>query len=169
MLLCLRLKVIWSYLFLMHIILYDRPMQDRIKALRFLHFHKPVISVDNTILRCLIKTLIPKYENNVWSIKIRATHNLSLWLYEYFWIILLNGHLVVYFKGLGMRNLQYEMRVWQKSHNKVTKTVYLWFEILWIRRYLYKLNISFHDAAFNKWEIRFKLISANIALKSCFC
>ena len=26
---------------------------------------------------------------NVWSIKIRTTHNLSLWLYEYFWIILL--------------------------------------------------------------------------------
>ena len=31
---------------------------------------------------------------NVWSIKIRTTHNLSLWLYEYFGIILLYGHLV---------------------------------------------------------------------------
>ena len=31
---------------------------------------------------------------NVWLIKIRTTHNLSLWLYEYFWIILLCGHLV---------------------------------------------------------------------------
>ena len=31
---------------------------------------------------------------------------------------------ILHFKGLGMRNLQYEM----KSHNKVTKTVYVWFE-----------------------------------------
>ena len=31
-----------------------------------------------------------------------------------------------------MRNLQYEMRICQKSH-KVTKTVYVWFEFLWIR------------------------------------
>ena len=36
------------------------------------------------------------YLNNVWSIKIRTTHNLSLWLYEYFWIILLYGHLVYF-------------------------------------------------------------------------
>ena len=34
--------------------------------------------------------------NNVWFIKIRTTHNLSLWLYEYFWIILLYGHLVYF-------------------------------------------------------------------------
>ena len=33
---------------------------------------------------------------NVWSIKIRTTHNLSLWLYEYFWIILSYGHLVYF-------------------------------------------------------------------------
>ena len=33
-----------------------------------------------------------------------------------------------------MRNLQYEMRICQKSHNNVTKTVYVWFEFLWIRR-----------------------------------
>jgi hypothetical protein len=36
------------------------------------------------------------------------------------------------FKGLGMRNLQYEMRICQKSHIKVT--VYVWFKFLWIRR-----------------------------------
>ena len=30
---------------------------------------------------------------NVWSIKIRTTHNWLLWLYEYFWIIFLYGHL----------------------------------------------------------------------------
>jgi hypothetical protein len=35
-----------------------------------------------------------------------------------------------------MRNLQYEMRICQKSHNKVTKTVHVWFEFLWIRRYV---------------------------------
>ena len=30
------------------------------------------------------------------NIKIRTTNNLSLWLYEYFWIILLYGHLVYF-------------------------------------------------------------------------
>ena len=92
-------------------------------------------------------------EINVWSIKIRTTRNMSLWLYEYFWIILLNGHLVVYFKGLGMRNLQYEMRVWQKSHNKVTKTVYVWFEFLWIRRYVY----VWHSTLWVIWNKKDKL------------
>ena len=33
-------------------------------------------------------------------------------------------------KGLGIRNLQYEMSICQKSHNKVTKTVYVRFEFL---------------------------------------
>ena len=63
----------------------------------------------------------------VWSIKIRAIHNLSLWLCEYFWIILLYGQLcsVLHFKGVGMRNLQYEIKICQKSHNKVTKTVFM--------------------------------------------
>ena len=42
---------------------------------------------------------------------------------------------LLHFKGLSMRNLQYEMRIGQKSHNKVTKAVYVWFEFLWIRRY----------------------------------
>ena len=44
---------------------------------------------------------------------------------------------ILHFKGLGMRNLQYEMRICQKSHNNVSKTVYVWFEFLWIRCYLY--------------------------------
>ena len=35
-----------------------------------------------------------------------------------------------------MRNLQYEMRICQKSHSKVTKPVYVWFELLWIRHYI---------------------------------
>ena len=42
---------------------------------------------------------------------------------------------IPHLKGLGMRNLQYEMRICQKSHNKATKIVYVWFEFLWIRRY----------------------------------
>ena len=37
---------------------------------------------------------------------------------------------ILHFKGLGMRNWQYEMRICQKSHNKVTKTAYVWFEFL---------------------------------------
>ena len=31
---------------------------------------------------------------------------------------------ILHFKGLGMRNLQYEMRICQKSHNKITKPVF---------------------------------------------
>ena len=44
---------------------------------------------------CVI-VIIVMLISNVWSIKIRTTHNLSLWLYEYFWIILLYGHLVYF-------------------------------------------------------------------------
>ena len=43
-------------------------------------------------LYCVLRVLL----NNVWSLKIWTTHNLSLWLYEYFWIILLYGHLVYF-------------------------------------------------------------------------
>ena len=43
---------------------------------------------------------------------------------------------ILHFKCLGMRNLHYVMRIHQKSHNKVTKTVYVWFEFLWIRCYI---------------------------------
>ena len=35
-----------------------------------------------------------------------------------------------HFKGLGMRNLQYEIRISQKSHNKTPIKVYVWFEFL---------------------------------------
>ena len=41
-----------------------------------------------------------------------------------------------HFKAYGMINLQYEIIICQKSHNKVTKTVYVWFKFLSIRRYL---------------------------------
>ena len=55
--------------------------------------------------------------HNVWIIKIRMTHNLSLWLYEYSWVISLFGHLnsILHFKVLGIRNLQCEMRICQKK------------------------------------------------------
>ena len=33
---------------------------------------------------------------------------------------------IPHFKGFGMRNLQYEIRICQKSHNAVTITVYVW-------------------------------------------
>ena len=51
------------------------------------------------------KISIPLF--NVWFIKIRTTRNLSLWLYEYFWIISLHG-----------QNCQ-------KSHNTVTNHNYI--------------------------------------------
>ena len=35
-----------------------------------------------------------------------------------------------HFKGLGMRNLKYEMRLGRKSHKKVKKTVYVGFGFL---------------------------------------
>ena len=50
---------------------------------------QPILSSDN--LEISIKgSVITK----VWFIEIRTTHDLSLWLYEYFWIILLYEHLV---------------------------------------------------------------------------
>ena len=55
-----------------------------------------------------------------------------------------------------MRNLQYEMKICQKSHNKITKTVDLWFEFLWIRRYIKcKITrpISIMTSAYTKGQI----------------
>ena len=43
--------------------------------------------------------------------------------------------IILHFKGLGMRNLQYEMRICQKSHSKVSRTIYEWFDFLWISHY----------------------------------
>ena len=36
----------------------------------------------------------------------------------------------------NLKKMQYEMRVCKKSRNKVTKTVYVLFEFLWIRCYI---------------------------------
>jgi hypothetical protein len=69
------------------------------------------------------------------SINIWTTHNLSLWLSIFLDNIIVWAPSILHFKGFGMRNLQCEMRICQKSHDKVTKTVYVWFEFLWIRRY----------------------------------
>ena len=43
---------------------------------------------------CIVYSIC--YSINVWFIKIWTTHNLSLWLYEYFWIILKNGYQVYF-------------------------------------------------------------------------
>ena len=74
---------------------------------------------------------------NVWSIRIRTTHSLSMWLYENFWMIILYGHLAYFIlKVLAWEIWNvFKMRICQKSHKKVTKTVYVRFEFLWIRRY----------------------------------
>ena len=42
---------------------------------------------------------------------------------------------IPHFKGLVMRNLQYELKICQISHNKITKTVHVWFDFLCIRGY----------------------------------
>ena len=52
---------------------------------------------------------------------------------------------ILHFKGLGMKNLYYEMRICQKSHNKVTKTVDVWFEFLWI-------SVTTPTAAKSRWH-----------------
>ena len=39
---------------------------------------------------------------------------------EYFWIGFLYWQLVYHFKDFGLRNLQYKIRNYQKSHNTVT-------------------------------------------------
>ena len=59
-------------------------------------------------------------------------------IYEYLWIKLLYRHLhsIPHFKVLDMRNLQYKGGICQKSHNKVTMSVYVRFEFLWNRPYL---------------------------------
>ena len=35
-----------------------------------------------------------------------------------------------------MKNFQYEIRICPKNHNKVTMTVYVWFDFFCIRRYI---------------------------------
>ena len=59
---------------------------------------------------------------------------------------------ILHFKGLGLRNLQYEMRICKKSHNKVTKAVYVWFEFLWIRRYVVHIKTFYVAFTVKIWS-----------------
>ena len=76
------------------------------------------------------------FDYNVWSIKIRTIHKLPLWLYyDIFWQILIS-----YFKFLMPRPLKWSILgahtiILSKNIHKVTKTDYVWFKFLWIRRY----------------------------------
>ena len=40
-----------------------------------------------------------------------------------------------HFKGLGMRNLQYEISIYQKIDNKATMAMSSYFDFCWLRRY----------------------------------
>ena len=57
-------------------------------------------------------------------------------------------------------NFKVEISDCQKSHNKVTKTVYVWFELLWIRRYS---RLRFMDR--KKMLSHLQLVSYIIGLK----
>ena len=59
----------------------------------------------------------------VWFIKIRTIHKMKLWISPD--KIIVPAPSIPHFKGLGIRNLQYESRICQKSHNTVTITVYI--------------------------------------------
>ena len=64
------------------------------------------------------------------GIQIWVQHNQLSSLPQYYfllWIILVYGHLVylILMVHIGMRNLQYELRISQKSHNEVTITDYV--------------------------------------------
>ena len=56
----------------------------------------------------------------VWFIKIRIIHKMKLWISPD--EIFVPAPSIPHFKGLGIRNLQYESRICQKSHNTVTIT-----------------------------------------------
>ena len=74
---------------------------------------------------------------------------------------------IPHFKGLGMRNLQSEIRICQKSHNTVTITVYVWFEFLWNRgpmtRYLFLATL------YIKWRLPFYRLMRLILVFSIGC
>ena len=80
---------------------------------------------------------------NVWSIKIRTTYNLSLWLYDNFWMTLLYGHLVYFIL---------KVLAWEICNIK-------WRLFLWIRHYVCKPNIL------KIWWCRDSCIHPNASLK----
>ena len=59
-------------------------------------------------------------------------------------IIIVQAPTIPHFKGLGMRNLQYEIRICQKSHNKVTKSLLMYGSIF------YDSDVSFNVYDWNK-------------------
>ena len=74
------------------------------------------------ITRCTFFTIFtyPYTCNKVWCIKKRTKHTMSLWLYCSFFGLYVWAPNISHFKGLDMRNLQYAIRIYQKSHYKVT-------------------------------------------------
>ena len=61
--------------------------------------------------------------------------------------ILVPAPSIPHFKGFGNRNLQYEIRICQKSQNTVTITVYVWTVV----RILMKLTLCDDDQNCN-WQ-----------------
>ena len=104
--------------------------------------------------------------SNVCFIKVRTTHsfanfvNFQKSMKSYFPVflrisLLLYGHLVY----LILKVLKYEIRIYPKSHNKVTMTVYVWFEFLWNRLYLLIINSNFRILIRNKfWRIWYRAV-----------
>ena len=67
---------------------------------------------------------------NVWSIKIRTVNKLSLWLY-YDFCCKSSFHIA----NFACQDLYNDTLILSKNIHKVTKTDYVWFEFLWIRRW----------------------------------
>ena len=89
--------------------------------------------------------------DNVWSIKIRTTHNISLWLYEYFWItVLLYGHL----EYLILKVLAWEIcnMKWGFAKKVMIKS---------LRQFMYGSNFCGSDVIRTKsiwgWSTRWKI------------
>ena len=66
---------------------------------------------------------------------------------------------ILHFKGLGMRNLQCEMRICQKSHNKVTMSVYAIYDPNFfgsgVRMIMNHLGIFFHCSVGTSYNFQF--------------
>ena len=74
---------------------------------------------------------------NVWFIKIRSIHKLSLWLYyDFFGQILVSYCKFFMPSPLKWSILGAHTIILSKNINTVTKTDCVWFEFLWIRRYV---------------------------------
>ena len=69
--------------------------------LSFAHYYTALWPLVSKIFKKCFKNISSFLRYNVWFMKIRITYNLSLWLHEYFWIILLYGHLVYFILKSG--------------------------------------------------------------------